>query len=205
MYLFAGTINNGNGGGIWRRALSEMILVTTTLTANALAGSQTLEVASTNGFNIGDNIKINPGGPNEETNTIIGFGSMLIQTPLQFDHSAGEIVLNLTPTSIEENNSSVPLDYVLLNNYPNPFNPSTKIRYSIPQSSYVAVKVYDVLGNEVATLVDEYKPAGSYEVEFNSSTLSGSVSAKGGYASGVYFYQLKAGEFISTKKMILLK
>jgi photosystem II stability/assembly factor-like uncharacterized protein len=203
MYLFAGTINSGNGGGIWRRALSEMILVTTTLTADALAGSQTLEVASINGFNIGDNIKINPGGLNEENNTIIGFGSMLIQTSLQFDHSAGEIVLNLTPTFIEENNSSVPLDYVLFNNYPNPFNPSTKIKYSIPsvianevkQYQFVSLKVYDILGNEIETLVNEEKPAGTYEITWHVEQLP----------SGVYFYQLKAGDYVNTKKMILLK
>jgi photosystem II stability/assembly factor-like uncharacterized protein len=199
MYLFAGTINNGNGGGIWRRALSEMILVSTTLTAQALAGSQALEVESINGFNIGDNIKINPGGPNEETNTITGFGSMLLQNPLQFDHSIGEIVLNLTPTSVEENNSSVPLDYVLFNNYPNPFNPSTKIKYSIPQSSYVAVKVYDVLGNEVATLVDEYKPAGRYEVEFIPSPIKHHPS------SGVYLCRLQTDNFSKTIKMLYLK
>jgi hypothetical protein len=67
------------------------------------------------------------------------------------------------------------------------------------------LKIYDVLGNEVATLVDDYKPAGTCEIEFNTSSLTGSVSAKGGYASGVYFYQLKAGDYINTKKMILLK
>ncbi|MBE0572745.1 MAG: T9SS type A sorting domain-containing protein [Ignavibacteriaceae bacterium] len=195
MYLLAGTINTGTGGGIWRRALSEMILVTTTLTAQALAGSQALEVESINGFNIGDDIKINPGGPNEETNTITGFGSLLLQTPLQFDHSIGEIVLNLTPTSVEENNSSVPLDYVLFNNYPNPFNPSTIIRYSIPNQSKVVIKVYDILGKEIETLVNETKPVGIYELTWNAASLP----------SGVYYYQLRAGDFIQVKKMMLLK
>ena len=70
---------------------------------------------------------------------------------------------------------------------------------------FVTLKVYDVLGNEVATLVNEQKPAGTYEVEFNVASLSSSISAKGGYASGVYFYQLKAGSFIETKKMVLMK
>jgi photosystem II stability/assembly factor-like uncharacterized protein len=195
MYLFAGTINNGNGGGIWRRALSQMILVTTTLTAQALAGSQALEVASINGFNIGDNIKINPGGPNEETNTITGFGSMLLQNPLQFDHSIGEIVLNLTPTSVEENNSSVPLDYFLFNNYPNPFNPVTSIQYAISSRQFVSLKVYDVLGNEIETLVNEEKPAGTYKITWHAEQLP----------SGVYFYQLKAGRFVATNKMMILK
>jgi hypothetical protein len=88
---------------------------------------------------------------------------------------------------------------------PNPFIPSTKISWQVPVGSHQTLKIYDALGNEVATLVDEYKPAGSYEVEFNVSLLSGSVSAKGGYASGVYFYQLRTNEFVETKKMLLLK
>ena len=81
-------------------------------------------------------------------------------------------------------------------NYPNPFNPSTKISWQSPVSSRQSLKVYDVLGNEIATLTDEYKPAGNYEVEF---------SAKCGLASGLYFYSLKTGVFSETKKMILTK
>jgi len=87
------------------------------------------------------------------------------------------------------------LDFSLYQNYPNPFNPSTKIKYSVPQTSLVQIKVFDVLGNESTTLIDEEKPAGAYELTWNAANLS----------SGIYFYQLKAGEFISTKKMILLK
>lgn len=86
-------------------------------------------------------------------------------------------------------------DFHLMQNYPNPFNPSTKIRYSVPHTSLVHIKVYDVLGNEIETLVDEYKSAGTYEITWNAENLP----------SGLYFYQLKAGEFIQTKKMILLK
>jgi len=85
--------------------------------------------------------------------------------------------------------------FLLEQNYPNPFNPNTVISYQLPVGGDVTLKVYDILGNEIATLVNEYKPVGRYEVEFNASALP----------SGVYFYQLKAGEFISTKKMILLK
>ena len=97
-------------------------------------------------------------------------------------------------------------NFILYQNYPNPFNPTTKIRYSIPSvkthrdaSLRVTLKVYDVLGKKVATLVNEEKPAGSYEVEF---------SAKGGattLTSGVYFYQLRTGDFMKTKKMVLLR
>ena len=113
---------------------------------------------------------------------------------------------------VEENKiDELPTEYYLSHNYPNPFNPSTKIKFTVPSAasdynqSKVTLKVFDVLGNEVATLVDEYKPAGRYEVEFNASKISSSVSAKGGYPSGVYFYQLQAGNFVETKKMLLLK
>ena len=118
-------------------------------------------------------------------------------------------------TEVEEEQIS-PNNFYLSQNYPNPFNPSTTIRYAIPSANspllggagggYVTLKVYDALGNEVATLVDEYKPAGSYEVEFQSTI--GNMQL----ASGVYFYQLKvystdggAEEFSQMKKLVLLR
>ena len=88
-----------------------------------------------------------------------------------------------------------PSYYILHQNYPNPFNPITTIKYEVPELSYVAIKVYDVLGKEMASLVKEEKPAGSYEVEFDAS----------GLPSGVYFYKLQAGNFVETKKMVLMK
>jgi len=95
----------------------------------------------------------------------------------------------------EDNTKVIPDAFTLQQNYPNPFNPSTTIRYSIPTSEIVTLKVYDVLGNEVATLINEEKSTGSYEVEFNASGLS----------SGIYFYKLQTNSFIETKKMLLLK
>ena len=88
-----------------------------------------------------------------------------------------------------------PLEYKLLQNFPNPFNPNTNISYQLPNAGNVDIKVFDVLGREVATLVDEYKNAGNNEIEFNASNLP----------SGVYFYQLKSGNYLETKKMIFLK
>lgn len=85
--------------------------------------------------------------------------------------------------------------YYLSQNYPNPFNPSTKIAWQLKNDGLVTLKVYDQLGKEVATLVNEEKPAGSYEIEFNASSL----------ASGVYYYKLTAGNFVETRKMILMK
>ena len=90
---------------------------------------------------------------------------------------------------------SQPTTFILFQNYPNPFNPSTKIKYSVPQTSQVQIKVFDVLGNEIETLVNEEKQTGTYELNWNAE----------GLPSGVYFYQLKAGSFVETKKMILLK
>jgi parallel beta-helix repeat protein len=105
-----------------------------------------------------------------------------------------------TITSVEQNN--LPSDFILFQNYPNPFNPQTNIGFRIADLpdgkagfGFVSLKVYDILGNVVATLVDEYKPAGNYEVTFNSAGLS----------SGVYYYRLSAGDFIQTKSMVLIK
>jgi photosystem II stability/assembly factor-like uncharacterized protein/subtilisin-like proprotein convertase family protein len=105
-------------------------------------------------------------------------------------------------TDVETNVGLLPGDFVLEQNYPNPFNPSTKIKYTIPsvtlsevEGSKVALKIYDVLGNEVATLVNEEQTAGTYEVEFDATLLT----------SGVYFYKLQSEFFIETKKMILIK
>ena len=107
---------------------------------------------------------------------------------------------NLVTPVDDENN--FPTEFALEQNYPNPFNPSTTIKYTIPsvistegRNLNVQLKVYDVLGNEVATLVNEEKPAGSFEVKFDASELT----------SGVYFYKILAGNFVETKKMILIR
>ena len=93
-------------------------------------------------------------------------------------------------------NTELLSDYKLLQNYPNPFNPSTTINFSIPVSSKVSLKVYDPAGREVSTLVNEFKSAGNYSVNFTAGS---------GLNSGVYFYTMTAGEFTVTKKLILLK
>jgi len=96
-------------------------------------------------------------------------------------------------TTVEEEN--IPESFQLFQNYPNPFNPTTTLSFVIGYSSFVSLKVYDVLGNEIATLVDEEKTAGKYEVSFNSTELP----------SGVYIYQLNSGNYIQTRKMVILK
>jgi len=103
-------------------------------------------------------------------------------------------LIDFNPTTVNEYNDIV-RNFQLHQNYPNPFNPSTKIKYTIPEHSFVTLNFYDVLGNEVEILVREEKPAGTYEVKFDGSSLP----------SGVYFYQLQTGNFVQIKKMLLLK
>ena len=117
---------------------------------------------------------------------------------------------NGIPLSIKSEDSFFPEGFMLYQNYPNPFNPSTKISWQSPIGSRQTLKVYDILGSEVATLVDEYREAGSYEVEF--SARGGQAAGSSQLASGVYYYQLRAipngrhaGRFVQTKKMILIK
>ena len=113
---------------------------------------------------------------------------------------SGYYKLVYTPTNVE-NEKLFPTEFSLSQNYPNPFNPSTSIQYAISSRQFVTLKVYDVLGNEVATLVYEEKSPGSYEVKFNSVETLHATSLP----SGVYFYQLKTGDYLEIKKMILLK
>ncbi len=108
------------------------------------------------------------------------------------------IVKKSIVSGLEDEEQMQPNDFVLYQNFPNPFNPSTKISWQSPVSSWQVLKVFDVLGNDVVTLVDEYRTAGRYEVEFNASGIPN-------LASGIYFYQLKSGNFVDTKKMILLR
>jgi len=117
----------------------------------------------------------------------------------------GVLYGDTTVVSVKDKPTLTPNTFRLEQNYPNPFNPSTKIKFTIPATSlntfskgegtFVTLKVYDILGNEITTLVNEEKPAGEYEVKFTASDLS----------SGIYFYLLKAGDNIQSKKMILLK
>ena len=89
----------------------------------------------------------------------------------------------------------MPTVYSLYNNYPNPFNPSTTIKYDIPEQSYVTIKIYNITGEEVSTLLNEEQNAGRYQIQWNAAEL----------ASGVYFYRIQAGQFSDTKKLILMK
>jgi hypothetical protein len=102
---------------------------------------------------------------------------------------------HLLPVGLSHNQNGIPKVFALMQNYPNPFNPTTTIQYALPKSSNVEIKVYDLVGREVTTLINEFKQAGNYSVEFNANN----------FASGVYFYRIKAGDFTDTKKMLLVK
>jgi hypothetical protein len=98
-------------------------------------------------------------------------------------------------TSAVKSNLTIPGQFILYQNYPNPFNPSTVIKFEIPYKSFVNLKIYDVLGRTVKTLVSEEKPAGDYSIVFNAT----------GFSNGVYFYKLRAGNYTQVRKMVLLK
>ncbi|HQJ46926.1 MAG TPA: T9SS type A sorting domain-containing protein, partial [Ignavibacteriaceae bacterium] len=120
---------------------------------------------------------------------------------LYFSHSYYKLVprinddfVNYT-VDVDDQNNLVPGSFVVNQNYPNPFNPSTVISYSIPNEAFVTVKIYNVLGQEVATLLNDVQSAGVHKIDFNASILS----------SGVYFYSVKADNYTDVKKMILMK
>ncbi len=123
---------------------------------------------------------------NNDNKWIGGFG--LLGGGISVFHEGGIV-------SVKDNFNEMQTNFKLTQNYPNPFNPSTIIKYSIPKQSLVKLKIYDILGREVATLVNKEQQPGNYNIEFNASNLS----------SGIYFYLLQAGSFVTTKKMILLR
>ena len=99
------------------------------------------------------------------------------------------------PIGISGNSNQIPSNYALFQNYPNPFNPATTIRYDVPSAGLVKLVIYDILGREISSPVNEIKTPGSYIISFDASNLP----------SGVYFYKITAGNFATTKKMLLVK
>ena len=125
------------------------------------------------------------------------FAALANGTVVELPQLYGDEAQNALKKVMDENNEQVSLisDFSLEQNYPNPFNPSTSIKFTVPSSEFVSLKVYDVLGNEVTTLVNEQKAPGIYEVRFEAGDL----------ASGVYVYRLQAGNFTQTRKLMLMK
>jgi len=98
-------------------------------------------------------------------------------------------------TGLRESNDQLPLKYALYQNYPNPFNPSTTVRYDLPKATFVTLTIFDLLGRQISTIVEEEKPAGTYQVNVYVPNLP----------SGVYFYRIQARDFVKTKKFVLLR
>lgn len=122
-----------------------------------------------------------------------------------YDNSDSIFTIDILPAIEDDISEGQPADFYLSQNYPNPFNPSTIIKYQIPEAIFVSLTVYNILGNEIEVLVYEDKTSGTYEVEF--SAKGGSIFAGDAtdFPNGVYFYRLKAGNFVETKKMLFLK
>ena len=208
--------------GLWKRSLDgiipvELVSFTANINGNIINLNWSTSTETNNsGFDIERRQILNtqPAVSNEEWETIsfiTGHGTTTETHSYSFIDKnliSGKYIYRLKQIDLDgtfeysnevEVTIMVPEKFELSQNYPNPFNPSTKIRYSIPNVgsglAQTVLKVYDVLGNEVATLVNEEKPAGNYEVDFNASQLS----------SGIYFYKLQAGSFVETRKMTLLR
>ncbi|MBU2445353.1 MAG: T9SS type A sorting domain-containing protein [Bacteroidetes bacterium] len=139
--------------------------------------------------------------PNNGKLFFLGFGFESInndESTIKRDRLMQNVLSWFDPTTgVESFDDMAITNFRLEQNYPNPFNPITIIKFSIPHSAFVTLKVYDVLGKEVAKLVDEVKEPGTYEVEFSSQ--------KSEVSSGIYFYELRAGNNRETKKMVLAK
>ena len=132
--------------------------------------------------------------PWEYTHTFTAVGNNPYHCePHQAMGMTGTIIVQ-DPVGVSDD-ESIAEQFELQQNYPNPFNPITRISYAIPSASFVNLKVYDIIGNEITVLVNEEKQAGNYQIDFDATELTG----------GVYFYQLLTGSFVETKKMILMK
>jgi len=163
------------------------------ITVNGTTSSVAGELVNANGTVVAVN---NSTGNNPFTLTAPGSGTYTVYAgfknpnPRRWD----SVMVNISITDVGENPSN-PGTFKLYDNYPNPFNPSTILRYSIPEASFTTIKIYDALGNEVSSLVNEIKSAGTHQATFNAAGLS----------SGIYYYTLRAGSFSETRKMILLR
>lgn len=149
---------------------------------------------------IGENFKINTSESDGNAFPCVRLRNGKIYTAWdRLNHGKTSVWMNIldfnNPTNIVTKTEEYPLQYYLSQNHPNPFNPTTTIEYSLPSYEHVKIEVYDLLGREIITLVDEDKLAGSYKVEFDGSGLT----------SGIYFYKLQAGRYTEAKKLLLIK
>ncbi|HMD14934.1 MAG TPA: T9SS type A sorting domain-containing protein, partial [Bacteroidota bacterium] len=157
-----------------------------------IAGASTTAVLS-QGILLTARFRITPGTGNG--NYAINLANLIFNEGSPIGLVTNGYIIVTNPTDVREYRSGIPSQFSLAQNYPNPFNPSTVIRYELPKSGNVELKIFDVLGKEVTTLVSAMQEAGYKEVSWNASDLP----------SGIYFYRITAGTFTDTKKTMLIK
>ena len=212
LYVMGDIINKGNFTNYrtyqlyYPNHLTNKVICHNTGTSNWLFNGATITENGSNAFTISSGGGVQTIVPDQSYDLTIQFTPVVGDTTALLTINCTELG-TLSPVYLIGSNfettvdveefkvKQLPDNFILYQNYPNPFNPSTRIKYELSSTSQVKLKVYDLLGNEIATLIDDYKPAGTYEVEFNGNGLT----------SGVYFYKLTAGYYIETKKMILMK
>jgi hypothetical protein len=140
------------------------------------------------------------GLPSDQYLWLVGQGDRMLNKQIPLSSNLPSRV-----TAVSKQETVLPGGFKLMQNYPNPFNPTTIINYSVPKSCLVTIKVYDVMGRVIGTLVNAEKSAGNYSVQFSAQGGSASGGNENQLASGIYFYRMQAGDFIATKKLILLK
>jgi len=214
--VFAGVYASDSTGGVflssdngmnWHSVDSGMTnhLINTLIASgtNLYAGNDTGIFISTNNGGNWYNISIAPiVGPHSAISLGVEGSYLFAGTN---NSGVWRIPLSQLLTGVKSGSPDIPSGFALEQNYPNPFNPSTTIKYSVPKTSLVTIKIYDVLGNAKATLVNEEKSPGNYSIEFSASGGSALGGNAGRLASGVYFYRMQAGSFIETKKFMLMK
>ncbi|MCF8242481.1 MAG: T9SS type A sorting domain-containing protein [Melioribacteraceae bacterium] len=203
IYLFPYMMRSDDGGDTWH-TINEGIFADSYLTSIIDPYDSTVLYMSTNygvykTTNMGEYWELMEGSESLELNFLsyYHFDNLYIDSltnKLYIGTKKGVYVYNLL-TSIEREDETIPNEIALKQNYPNPFNPSTKISFTVPSSSNVTIKVFDILGREIQTLINKSLSPGNYEVEFNGV----------GLPSGLYIYKLIAGNYSSAKKMILLR
>ena len=193
---------------------------------DVMAGGEGNLIASASSINGYINNNANYTGTSFSAPLVAGVAALILQkdttlTPIQVREALRNTASNTTPDNnygwgvidalaavnywnptdivTPKEEKKLPENYELAQNYPNPFNPSTRIKYQIKDGGYVTLKIYNLLGNLVATLVSESEPAGTYDVEFNAKDSENPLP------SGVYFYRLQVGNFVATKKMVIMK
>jgi len=190
-----GVYTSSDEGETWTKTLTEFASTMFEWNGRAYAVATWIYVSDDNGITW---TKLQETGLQPTGLTVLNANSTFLFAG-QNTTTSGSLWRNDLATSVEQNNDELATDFKLAQNYPNPFNPSTNIKFSIPQSGFVSLKIYDVLGNEIAELVKEKLSSGSYSVEFNADVVNQSL------ASGVYFYRLQSRQFSQTKKLMLIK